>query len=78
MVCDLIGKEIANSEEIMRLLDSGIEFMATTDLGETPLMHGRNLKDSLRKRIELMKRHAGDDPFIDHDYTMRMAGCAVR
>ena len=71
---DMMRSEIANSEALLQLLDSGIEFMATTDLGETPLMHGRNLKELLRKRIALMKRHMDDDPFIDHDYMMRMAG----
>ena len=48
--------------------------MTTTDFGETPLMHGRNLKELLRRRIALMERHIDDDPFIDHDYMMRMAG----
>jgi hypothetical protein len=71
---ELIRREIANSRALMELLDSGVEFMATTDLGETPLIHGRNLKDLLLRRIALMERHAPDDPFIDHDYMMRMAG----
>ncbi|MGE5362349.1 MAG: hypothetical protein ACM3NQ_25315, partial [Bacteroidales bacterium] len=73
-IADMMRKEIANSEAIAALLDSGVEFMATTDLGETPLMHGRNLKDLLARRIALMERHMNDDPFIDHDYMMRMAG----
>lgn len=71
---DMMRKEIANCEALMALLDSGVEFMATTELGETPLMHGRNLKELLQRRIALMERHRGDDPFIDHDYMMRMAG----
>jgi hypothetical protein len=58
----------------MDLLGSGIEFMATTDLGETPLMHGRNLETLLRTRVSLMWRHMDDDPYIDHDYMMRMSG----
>ena len=70
----MMRKEIANSEVLMTLVDSGVEFMATTDLGESPLVHGRNLKDLLQMRIALMERHIGDDPFIDHDYMMRMAG----
>ena len=70
----MMRKEIANSEVLMTLVDSGVEFMATTDQGETPLLHGRNLKDLLQMRIALMERHIGDDPFIDHDYMMRMAG----
>jgi hypothetical protein len=74
MLDDMIEKEIANSEALMRLADAGVEFMATTDKGETPLMHGRNLKELLRRRVRLMARHKDDEPFIDHEYTMRMAG----
>jgi len=70
----MIAKEIANSRDLMDLVDTGIEFMATTDLGESPLMHGRNLKDLLARRIALMERHAKDDPFIDPGYMERMAG----
>jgi len=74
MLADMMKKEIANSEALMRLAGSPVEFMATTDMGETPLVHGRNLKELLHKRIALMTRHMDDEPFIDHDYTMRMAG----
>jgi len=70
----MIAKEIANSRDLMDLLGSGIEFMATTDLGESPLMHGRNLKDLLARRIILMERHARDEPFVDPSYMQRMAG----
>jgi hypothetical protein len=71
---DMIAKEIANSRELMALVDSGIEFMATAGEGESPLMHGRNLKTLLATRIALMERHASDDPFIDPLYMERMAG----
>lgn len=74
MLADMMRREIANSEALAQLVDSGVEFMATTDMGETPLMHGRNLKELLQKRVALMERHIDDEPFIDHDYTMRMAG----
>jgi hypothetical protein len=74
MLARMMEKEIANSEALARLVDSGVEFMATTDKGETPLMHGRNLKELLRKRIALMTRHMDDEPFIDRDYMMKMAG----
>ena len=71
---DMSAKEIANSRELMALVDSGVEFMATAGEGESPLMHGRNLKALLERRIALMQRHAGDDPFIDPHYMERMAG----
>jgi hypothetical protein len=73
-LADAMKKEIANSEALVALIDSGVEFMATTDLGETPLMHGRNLKPLLAKRVALMQQHMNDEPFIDHEYMTRMAG----
>jgi hypothetical protein len=74
MIVDMMRREITNSKELDLLLDTKVEFMATTGMGETPLIHGRNLRELLRKRIALMVRHFDDDPFIDHDYMMRMAG----
>ena len=53
VIDDLVAREIANSLELMSLVDSGVEFMVTTDLGESPLVHGRNLKDLLARRIRL-------------------------
>jgi hypothetical protein len=73
----MIQLEISNSRELIELFDSGIEFIALTDQGETPLMYGVNLPDLLVKRIELMKAHINDDPFIDHNYIERMAGMPI-
>ncbi len=75
----MIAREIANSRDLAALVDTGVEFMATagigeSPLGESPLMHGRNLKDLLARRIALMERHAHDDPFIDPGYMERVAG----
>lgn len=71
---DMIAKEIANSRDLTDVIDTGVEFMATTDLGESPLLHGRNLKALLARRVALMERHAADDPHIDPGYMERMAG----
>ncbi len=73
----MIDSEIANSQRLIELLESGIEFMATTDLEETQLIHGRNLGDLLRKRIVLMEAHREDEPFIDPHYIERKAGMDV-
>ena len=71
---DMIGKEIENTEQLAEILDSGVEFMSMTDKGETPLIYGSNLKELLPKRIELMKKHIDDEPFIDPDYIEKQAG----
>lgn len=75
---EMMEKEIENTRQLGSLLRGGIEFMAMTDLGETPLIHGSNLGDSLKKRIELMLAHMEDEPFIDPDYMMRRAGELIR
>jgi hypothetical protein len=74
---DMMRNEMANSEEIISLFRSGIEFIALTDQGETPLMYGVNLPELLLQRIELMKAHIDDDPYIDQNYIERMAGMPV-
>lgn len=70
----MIRFEIINTEEIIQLLSSGIDFIALTDKGETPLMHGTNLRELLAIRISLMKEHMDDDPYIDMNYIERKAG----
>jgi hypothetical protein len=73
-LADAIDREMKNSRRLHALCDSPVEFIATTDLGESPLIHGRNLKQLLETRLALMERHKGDEPYIDHDYMMRIAG----
>ncbi len=74
---DAILKEIDNTEKLISLFDTGVEFMALTDRGETPLIHGDNLKELLPRRIELMQAHIEDEPRIDFEYTERQAGKLV-
>jgi hypothetical protein len=74
LIDGLMARELENSERLLALLDSDVEFMATTDQGETPLMYGRNLKEMLGKRMELMLTHREDEPYIDPDYIERNAG----
>ncbi len=69
--------EIANTEEVISLFREGIDFMALTDQGETPLIYGVNLPELMAKRIEMMKEHFDDDPFIDHNFIERMAGMPI-
>jgi len=74
---DMIRKEIKNSEELIKLFDNGIEFMALSGQGETPLMYGTNLNELLKIRIDLMSEHINDEPYIDFDYIERNAGMMI-
>ncbi len=69
-----IEKEMENTKALLNLFDSGVEFMALTDKGETPLVYGNNIRELLVRRLGLMKRHIDDEPFIDHNYIERKAG----
>jgi len=74
VLTEMIAHELQNSEHLLALLDSNVEFMATTDLGETALMYGRNLKGMVGKRMRLMVAHRDDEPYIDPEYIERNAG----
>jgi len=74
MVRELVGKELENSRDLLGVLDEGVPFMATTDHGENPLIHGENLAELLEKRMALMETHRDDEPFIDPEYMERQAG----
>jgi hypothetical protein len=70
---DMMKREIENARTLQGLLDSGVTFMATTCLGETPLIHGENMKALLDKKIALMEAHQNDEPFIDPEYMQKKA-----
>jgi hypothetical protein len=73
-VKSLMEMEIKNSLSLLEILNDDVEFMVMTDKGETPLIHGKNIIDNIRKRITLMQEHMDDEPYIDPDYIQRMAG----
>ena len=78
MVRGAIADEMENSQSLIDLLNTGIPFMAMSACGETPLMYGDNLRESLHRRIRLMKRHMEDVPRIDPDYMFRKAAQSVQ
>ncbi|MFH1998709.1 MAG: hypothetical protein ABIK28_03465 [Planctomycetota bacterium] len=70
---EMAEKEIQNMSDLLELLETGVSFMAFTDQGETPLVHGDNLKELLPVRMKLMRDHIHDTPFIDAGYMERKA-----
>ncbi|MGD0583001.1 MAG: hypothetical protein ABR974_08675 [Bacteroidales bacterium] len=73
----LMELEIENSVNLLDLFDDDVEFMAQTDRGETPLIHGINMRENLRKKIKLMQEHMDDEPYIDPGYIERKAGSGI-
>ena len=75
LVKEMINSEIDNTKELISLWETTkVEFMAISGVGETPLIHGEEFGEQLKKKIELMKKHINDEPYIDPDYMMRRAG----
>lgn len=77
-VRSLMELEIKNSFSLIEILGDDVEFMAMTDKGETPLIHGINIKENIRKRIALMQEHIDDEPYIDPGYIQRIAGQPIK
>jgi len=73
LVEELIERELDNTDRLIGLLDSDTELLATTDLTESPLMYGSNLKALLKRRKHLMRAHRRDEPYIDPEYMERKA-----
>jgi hypothetical protein len=70
----LMELEIENSVSLLSVLDDDVEFMSLTDKGETPLIHGINIREKIKNRIRLMQEHIDDKPAIDPDFIWRMSG----
>ncbi|UCE06759.1 MAG: hypothetical protein JSW07_01575 [bacterium] len=75
LVRDMVLDEIANTRELLELWEtSDVDFMVISEYAETPLIHGKNFGELLKRRIELMKGRENDEPYIDPDYMWRMSG----
>lgn len=75
LVRDAVRDEIENTRELLKLWESSsVDFMVISEIGETPLIHGENFGELLKKRLELMQGREDDEPFIDPNYMWRMSG----
>jgi hypothetical protein len=73
----MMESEIENCLSLLEILEEGVEFMAMTGDGETPLVHGMNIKENIREKIRLMQEHMDDEPYIDPGYIERKSGSAI-
>jgi hypothetical protein len=64
-----IDDELRNTEDLLQLwTTSRTEFMPVAAVGENWAMYGINFGFLLQKKIELMKNHRDDAPFIDPNF----------
>jgi hypothetical protein len=77
LVKEAIAAEMDNCANLAELIRSEIPFMAVSEYGETPLMHGDGLIEHLHTRMHLMKKHIDDVPRIDENFMLRKAAMPV-
>jgi hypothetical protein len=75
-----IDDELKNTQDLLQLwMTSRIDFMPVSPAGENFAFYGSNFGTLLQKKIELMKKHRHDTPFIDPNFMWRMnAECPVK
>jgi hypothetical protein len=68
-----IDDELKNTEDLLQLWrTSRTDFMPVAETGENFALYGGNFGALLEKKIELMKKHRDDTPFIDRNFMWRM------
>ena len=73
----MVDNELENTHRLLRLWEeSDVHWIPISRTGESLHIYGQNFGELLRKKIELMERHAMDEPGIDPDYMWRMPGKA--
>lgn len=70
---EMIDREIQNSRGLIELFEQApVEWMILSGLEETPFIHGKNFPKLLEKKISLMEKYKGSEPFIDPGYMFRV------
>lgn len=71
---EMIEREIRNSYELIEIWESApVEWIIISGTQETPFIHGENFPDLIKKKISLMEKYRGSEPFVDPDYMFRVA-----
>jgi hypothetical protein len=72
---EIILDEKANAADLLQHVDSAsTQWMLDSEVGETTFIYGRNFRDLLQRKIELMEGREDDEPYIDPDFMWRVPG----
>jgi len=73
MCRDMVVNELDNAQNLLKLWEeSHVDWMPITTGEESLHIYAANFGDHVRRKIELMKRRAEDEPYIDPKYMWRM------
>ena len=71
----MVLDEIANTKELLHLWEtSRTNWMIVSGVGETTFIYYKNFGELLRRKIELMRGHENDEPYVDPDFQWRVPG----
>jgi hypothetical protein len=73
LVRAMVDDEVRNAKDLAALFEeSATRFMPVDPAGETFNMHGTNLPELIRRKVDLMEKHRNDEPRIDPDFIWRL------
>ena len=71
----MVLDEIENAKELLALWEtSTTNWMVVSGVGETTFIYYKNFGELVRRKIELMKGHEQDVPYVDFDFQWRVPG----
>jgi hypothetical protein len=71
----MVLDEIENTKELLRLWEtSKTNWMIVSAVGETTFIYYKNFGEQLKRKIELMKGHEDDEPYVDPNFQWRVPG----
>jgi hypothetical protein len=71
----MVLDEIENAKDLLNLWEtSKTNWMIVSEVGETTFMYYSNLGELIKRKIELMKGHENDEPYVDPDFQWRVPG----
>lgn len=72
---DMVLSEIENTKQLLHLWEtSKTDFMLISEHGESVHQLGENFGELLKRKIELMKGHENDEPYVDPNFIWRVPG----
>ena len=72
---DMVLDEIENTKQLLKLWEtSKTNWMMVSGVGETTFIYYKNFGEHLRRKIELMKGHENDEPYVDPNFQWRVPG----
>jgi hypothetical protein len=71
----MVLDEIENAKELLHLWEtSKTNWMIVSSVGETTFIYYKNFGELVKRKIELMKGHENDEPYVDSNFQWRVPG----